>query len=128
MADKSHIIDEHFWFTATTLGVNAFLMSSKLEVGRFAVLAASSVVSLFAVFLVVHRASVHAGIFDGVPGEDLYHRWRNTRRKFARFFPGLAYVLVDCSGALFYLLLIVISCCGVWATQFAASAPAAGQW
>jgi hypothetical protein len=123
MDDKTHIIDEHFWFTATTLGVNAFLMSSKLAVGRCAILVASSVVSLYAIFLVVHRASVHAGIFEGVPGEDLIYRWRNTRRKLARFFPGLAYVLVDCSGALFYLLLIVISCCGVWATQLAGATP-----
>jgi hypothetical protein len=117
MPEKSHIIDEHFWFTATTLGVNAFLMSSKLAIGKTAILTVSSVVSLFAIFLVVHRANVHAGTIEGVPGSGLKYRWRNTRRKFVGFFPGLVFIIIDFSGALFYLLLIVISCCGVWVTQ-----------
>ncbi|MEA3367181.1 MAG: hypothetical protein U9R68_03595, partial [Planctomycetota bacterium] len=63
MAEKGNIIREHFWFTATTIAVNAFIMSADHLQPR-QILGArifSTVISVFTVFLIVHRSAVYAG-------------------------------------------------------------------
>lgn len=123
MADKGNIVREHFWFTATTIAVNAFIMSAGLQ--PLQILWArifSTVISGFAVFLIVHRSAAHADklrypdYLDQIPESEkqFWHKARQTWCHFKLFPKHVPFVICEFGGALFYLLLVVASCVGVW--------------
>lgn len=123
MADKDKIVDEHFWFTATTLAVNAFLISTN-TIQRYAISlkAISTVISLFAIFLIVHRSAAHADKIRMPRGlKRIPERSKTSIHKaketwvFLKLFPKhLLFVICEFSGALFYLILVLGSCIAVW--------------
>jgi hypothetical protein len=60
--EKKTIVDEHFWFTLTTMGVNGFLISiNPNTINPTLVKIASLIISLYAAFLIIHRSAAHAG-------------------------------------------------------------------
>jgi hypothetical protein len=98
MADDNRL-KEHHWFTATTLGVNAFLLTRAGAVSAWTMVIVSTAVSLFAGYLVLERS-------------------QGTERR--GLLAQLRFVMIDeLSGSLFYLLLILISwvavvCSSIW--------------
>lgn len=110
--------DEQFWFTASTVSFNGFLLVQAEVPAGFAVIAAT-LVSLFASYLVVSRWVAVAGLEpknepnlrDGktkVLGRAQY-TWQLAIVS-ARSLP---YVVAEMSGTAFYLLLITIGFIGV---------------
>lgn len=125
--DRSRIVDEHFWITATTLAVNGFIISECLDLSPASLFWArigATVISIFAVFLIVHRSSSDAGILKnwypdrlrGLKREEkkFWHKAWETWCHVKLFPFHLVYVVCEASGALFYLLLVVLSVLGVW--------------
>jgi len=128
MADNN-ILQEHFWFTATAVGINAFLMSSDAKLCHWAVAPiVSSVLSAYAAFLIVHRSAAHAGKIDysaDLPPEHKDRTWRHklveTRCNIKAFVPHVWWIMCELSGAFFYFLLILLSCAGVWLARYTGS-------
>lgn len=123
MNDPGKTLDEHFWFTATTVGVNAFLMSSAIQPKYGAiVIGLSTVVSVYAIFLIVHRSAIHAGKvklpqdLKELPESEktATHKARETWHHMRIVPRHLVFVVCEMSGALFYLILVMTSCIGVW--------------
>jgi hypothetical protein len=123
MSDQ--IVSEHFWFTATTLGLNAFLISADPSPSTaWWARACSTAVSAYAVFLIVHRSAAHAGKLADLYPEDLralsesqkefWHKGRETWAHLKIFPRHLLFVVFEFNGALFYVSLVVLSCLGVW--------------
>ena len=116
MSDRT--LDEHFWFTATTLGFNAFVISSVQGTNqRGLLIIASSVISLLAIFLIVDRFGSHAQRLQ-LPDrlKDIpfaKYSFKDvaafTFFRFTRFFPNLLFAIVECSGSLFYIMLVMAS-------------------
>ena len=125
MADKGTIVDEHFWFTATIMAVNGFIISST-AVSPYAVGAKcfSAAITLYAVFLIVHRSAAYSDKLQNCYPERLKEMSGNNKTFVTKawetwchfkIFPGhLLFVICEFSGALFYLLLAVTSCVAVW--------------
>jgi hypothetical protein len=57
---KNKIVEEHFWFTAITVGFNAFVIE-KMSTDAKGVFYAVTLVNFYAIFLILHRAAAHAG-------------------------------------------------------------------
>lgn len=130
LSRKHRIVDEHFWFTATALGFNAFLISLASKdsaVDAPDVLALCSIiVSLYASYLIIHRSAAYADKLqipkrlEGVEEkeksfldkgqETVYHLWTCARH--------VPWVVFEFSGSLFYLLLVVLSSLGVLYAHF----------
>lgn len=117
------IVEEHFWFTATTLAVNAFLVTSEAAASwGWLTVGFSTVASAYAAFLILHRSAAHAGrLRYPAPINQLSEAQKNGWHKaqetwcHLRVVPSqLLFVLGECSGALFYLVLVVASCAAVW--------------
>jgi hypothetical protein len=85
-------------------------------------------ISLYAVFLVLQRSADAEGEFkepiEDVPGEASEsvverrtarreRKWRETKRNLDVVWHHIPFVLREASGALFYVLLILVSCVGV---------------
>ena len=124
MAGSDRIVDEHFWFTATTVTVNALVASAISKPGApsltFKVL--STVISAFAMYLILQRSAAHAGKIK-VPQELLIlsesdktfrHKIRETWASMKIVPSHLLFVVGEFSGALFYLVLVGGSCLFVW--------------
>ena len=119
---KDRIADEHFWFTATTLGLNGFLISQAAQwrLGTFAALWVGFL-NLYGLYLVVHRAASHAGKLMAPPElQGRSQRERTYRDKLIETKYNLGtvckhvpFVLFECSGALFFILLIITSYFGM---------------
>ena len=118
MAETNRVLDEHFWFTATTLGFNAFVISSDQWTNhRNLMIIASSIISFLAIFLIVDRFGVSAqrlrlpDRFKDVPFEkySLKDVGTFTFCRIKRFFPNLLFAIVECSGSLFYIILVAAS-------------------
>jgi hypothetical protein len=121
MADN--ILQEQTWFTATTLGVNALLMSETAQTKHLlAARLASTVLSAFAAYLILERSAGATGKVD-LP-EDLkkipanqktpWHKVRETAARLKVMPAHLLFVVCEFSGSFFYLLLVLGSCAAVW--------------
>jgi len=122
MGDKDKIVDEHFWITATTLGLNAYLISEKQNLGNsLCTVFFSTIISLYAIFLILHRSEAHADKIKLPPdlqipeSEKTYkHKLRETCCHFRMLPSQFLFVVCEFSGAFFYMLLVFFSCIGVW--------------
>jgi hypothetical protein len=102
---------EQLWYSATIIGLNAFVASQHLAAsaaGRIAIMGVSFGLSLYAVALIVNRARKY--------NEDGYRK-----PAFVDFFDNLKLVCREAEGALFYVLLVVASFLAVAATNAAAT-------
>lgn len=123
MADQDeNVLKEHFWFTATTVTMNGFLLNGIQAITYgFLVKLLSLIVSAFAAYLVIERAASKESEdkelwpdLKDVPGEKKRDRkWREAQRKFHAVLLYTPVVVSEASGSLFYLLLIGASCVGV---------------
>ncbi len=123
MSGKNTVIDEHFWFTATTLAVNGFIISTKFNPPQMAFITIfSTLISCYAIFLIVHRSAADADKID-LP-EDLrklpeskktfIDKGRETWYHLKIFPKHFLFVVFEFSGALFYVFLVFASCVAVW--------------
>lgn len=120
---NSKIVDEHFWFTAITLGFNTFIidkLETKLD-NKWTIFSAF-VINVYAVFLILHRAAAQADRLK-------YPKWleemdENKKRFYHKGLESLIhlwisikmipFVICELSGALFYILLILVSFFGIF--------------
>ena len=123
---NNNILQEHFWFTATTLAANGFLMSANIECQNWYVLKViSTLISLYAVYLIVERSASAANKVK-LP-KDLEKKEpeqktakdkaRETLYRFKIVPKHFLFVVCEFSGSFFYLLLVVASCIGVLLTR-----------
>ena len=123
MSDKSRILDEHFWFTATTLAVNISLFTTN-NLNQHIILTkiASTIVSLYATFLIIHRSAAHADkirmpeSLQRIPeaNKTFIHKAMETWVHFKLVPKHFLFVIFEFSGSLFYIILLVLSCIAVW--------------
>ena len=127
-AIKDRIVGEHFWFTATTLAVNGFLISShdsvKAKIPGAWVIVGAIIVSLFAIYLVLHRSAHYAGKGQHPPPTGAREERKTARHKFAETRYNSRVVcrhilpaICECSATLFYIVLITLSAvavCVIW--------------
>jgi len=113
------IIDEHFWFTATTIGFN-FVVIDKIigKVDFNYVFPYILIVNLYAIYLILHRAAAHAqrlapvsSKFEG--DKTCADKLKETRNNVWSAIKMLPIVIVEFSGSLFYILLITGSFLGI---------------
>jgi hypothetical protein len=120
----SNILNEHFWFTATTLAVNAFLISATIQ-GKYsfaARVAVSTLISVYAAYLIVQRSAGAAGKIRfpedlmKIPADQktFRHKSRETWHTLRIVPSHLLFVVCELSGSFFYLLLVLASCVAVW--------------
>jgi len=123
MENRGKIVEEHFWSAATTMAVNAFIMSAHLSPSQVPwAKGVSAIISLYAAFLIGHRSAAHAdklhypGHLSHIPESDKqpWHKAQETWCHVKLFPRHLLFVICEFSGALFYLILVVISHLGVW--------------
>lgn len=121
MADN--VLREQLWFTATTLGVNALLMSDAAQDGHLvAARIASTVISLYAAYLIIQRSAGAAGKIKlpkdleqvGADQRNWRHKARETWCRFRVIPAHFLWVVFEFSGSFFYLLLVLGSCGAVW--------------
>ena len=121
MPDNTHIPEEQFWFTATTVGVNAFLLSSTVPIPSWLVAPVSVVMSIYCVFLILHRSAAHAEklvtpkMCENVNEKDKTwrHKAAETRMHIRTVFRHIPFVVFEASRALFFVMLAVASCIAV---------------
>jgi hypothetical protein len=108
--------DEQFWFTAAVVSFNGFLLTRAEVPPRYAILSAV-LISVFGIYLVLHRWSAGAGRQPpGAPdaqSASASERLRYTAHEIRVSFAAIPYVIAELSGAFFYLLLIAVSLIGV---------------
>ena len=105
---------EQLWYAATTMGLNFFLISEHFPSSipfRLGATAASLVLSVYAVALIANRARKYED--DALEGG-------YRQPAFSDFFANLWSVTRRPEGALFYVLLVVVSRFAVLATNIAA--------
>jgi hypothetical protein len=112
---RKHQRDEQFWFTATTLTFNGFLMT-KAEIPSSYSVVASLVVSLYAVHLILNRWLAAADLMPKPPSghlKSLNTIWKKTWNELSAECLYLPFALCELSGGFFYVVFIVISFIGV---------------
>lgn len=124
MSEESHeenrktIITQHFWFTATTMGVNGFLISNyeKITYSHFT-LFWITFINLYAMFLIIHRAAYHAGK-NKLPAKltkkpqsqrGFVDKLKETIFHFKIAAQHIPFIIGEFSGTLFYILLVITS-------------------
>ena len=122
---KNDILQEHFWFTATTLAVNGFLMSGTVDCKQLYARVISTLISFYAGYLIIERSASAAGKFNlsedlkTIPSDQktAKHKARETWCRLKIVPKHFLFVVCELSGAFFYLLLVAASCIGVWLTH-----------
>jgi hypothetical protein len=121
MPKDTNIREEQFWFTATTVGVNAFLFGRTAPIPSWLVVSGSVVMSIYCVFLIIHRSAAHAHklvtpkMCEHVEEKDKTwrHKAAETRMHIRVVFRHIPFVICELSGAFFYVMLAVASCVAV---------------
>lgn len=105
--------DEQFWFTATAIACDGVLLSRPDATHPFFAVAAAAAVSIFVVHLVLtrwlHGARRAPAWASGERDASVAARWRYTGQEVRSGIKNLPYVVAECSGSCFYLLLIALS-------------------
>jgi hypothetical protein len=119
---KNRIVDEHFWFTAITLTFNAFAVDKfKDEINSNLIFIASSIISFYAIFLILERAATYSGRIKYPKWLEkieenkkmFYHKGFETLLNIWISIKMIPMVIFEFSGAFFYILLVVFSYLGV---------------
>jgi len=121
MASKTFITEEQFWFTATTVGVNAFLLSCTLPICEWLIATVSVVMTTYCIYLILYRSAAHAGklvkpkISENVDEKDKTwrHKAAETSMYLRTVFRHIPFVVCEASGSLFFVMLAGASCVGV---------------
>lgn len=119
MASQDKIIDEHFWFTATTIGFNFVIIDKVLGKINFNyILPYILIINLYAVFLILHRSAAHAQRLtppsSKLEKDKTYSdKLKETKNNFWSAFKMISVVIIEFSDSLFYILLIVGSFLGI---------------
>lgn len=110
----NNVLQEQLWFTATTLGVNAFLMSGTVPpkhpcMARLV----STVISLYAAYLILERSAGAAGkikLPEGEAAQKTYRdKWLETHDRLKVIPQHFLFVVGELSGSFFYFLLVFFS-------------------
>lgn len=110
--------DEQFWFTAAVVSFNGYLLTTSDVPVVFAIMG-SVLISLLGSYVVMTRW-VHAARRQPQNEPDYRtassrERWRYTGAEAKVAIKSLPYVIAECSGSLFYLVLIFVSFVGaIW--------------
>ena len=120
---RKNIIDEHFWFTATILGVNVSILGlEKIMFPQSITVVVVAFLNAFAFHLILDRSSAYArgnGLNEeGKPHIDfkqsyrivLAERFKLTFWEFKNSLKLIPFLFVEMGSSLFYLLLVVVSC------------------
>lgn len=125
--EHENIRDEQFWFTVTTLGINGFFISSPQQVVHWYVSPiALTLISAYAIFLIGHR---HANLTKTIeyPKQMPAVPWRQNLIKtytHIKIFPSQLWLIIcEFSGSFFYILLLLLSLAGVWASAHNTTTP-----
>lgn len=112
------IIDQQFWFTATIMGVNGFLISysSNIVYTKFTLIWITFM-NLYTLFLIIHRAASHADkikiptkILQKPQGERTpFDKAIETIYHFKACIKHIPFMIAEFSGSLFYSLLVITS-------------------
>jgi cytochrome c biogenesis protein CcdA len=120
--NNKNIRDEQFWFTTAVVGFNGYFLT-RVEVSVWLAVIGVMVVSILGIYLNVNRWAEAANVnpdkvepkFERpAPGT---HRWTkrieytlNEWRVAGKYF---GWVIVECSGTFFYVVIIIVSCIAV---------------
>jgi len=105
---------EQLWYAGTTMAMNFFLISQHFPASmtfRWVLMSVSLALSLYAVALIANRARKYEA-----DASDIGYR----KPAFRDVFANLWMVIRQTEGALFYVLLVIVSCTAVLATNVAA--------
>jgi len=115
---RNRIIDQQFWFTATTLGINGFLISNydKITYNHFT-LGWIIFLDFYAIYLLVQRSASHAykaKLPDNLTikpqaERNFFDKLKETIFYFKVSFKHIPYIICEFSGTLFYILLVLSS-------------------
>ncbi|MFC2152193.1 hypothetical protein ACFLSE_06655 [Bacteroidota bacterium] len=115
---RSKIVDQHFWFTATAMGLNGFLISNcdKIDYSLLTVLWILFI-NLYICFLIIHRSAYHAGKIKlpkklkEIPQSErgFKEKFNETRIHLIICLKHIPFVIGELSGSLLYLLLVITS-------------------
>ena len=130
MADDNHnnIRDEQFWFTATALGFNAFILSSKTEYApKWFVVIISSTISIYAIFLIILRSAKHADKIEYEVKPKAMEKeksWKDksqeTTAHLKAVWKHIPWVIFEFSGSFFFVLIVAFSWIAVLLKLFSA--------
>jgi hypothetical protein len=126
---KTNIVNEHFWFTATTIGVNGLAISQvdKVYISS-TVIGVLFALTVYAVYLIVDRSAQYAmsnantkhitkpvSHYEGSNYLRLIlERLWLTIREFWQYVKHTPFIIMEFGSSLFYILLIGASFWGVW--------------
>ena len=119
--NKANIINEHLWFTLTTITVNGYIifLEGKHGISTITLVIGSIIVSLFALYLILDRAIFYYN-YNQTEGSTKKKYYYNPE-SILRFNPFAAMEFVflrEFSGAAFYFILVLFSCIGVILSKF----------
>lgn len=115
---RNRIIDQQFWFTATTMSVNGFLVSmcDKVNFSTFTFWWITFI-NFYAIYLLIQRGASHA-YKTGLPPKltikppserGFLDKLKETVFYFKISFNHIPYIIGEFSGTLFYILLVLSS-------------------
>lgn len=97
MTDHENIKSEQFWFTATMLGVNYFILEKTCAYDYFVIIPIT-ILNVLAMYLILQRSAAHSKSWDSK---------KNRKEKFKIIIREICEIFKDFSGSLFYFLLIL---------------------
>ncbi|MEX0995827.1 MAG: hypothetical protein WDZ45_02115 [Flavobacteriaceae bacterium] len=113
---RNKIIDQHFWFTATALGLNGYLISGseKIDYSLFTVIWISFL-NLYICFLIIQRSAYHAGKIKtpkkikkkSQSERDFIDKFKETQVNIITSIKHIPFITAEFSGTLLYLLLVI---------------------
>ena len=128
MADNNHsnIRDEQFWFTATATGINAFVLSSKMQLmPNWFVGIISSTISAYAIYLIILRSAKLAEKIKYKVTPKATEKDKNWKDKLLETTAHLKaawrhipIVVFELSGSFFFVLIVLFSWIAVFLRLF----------
>ncbi|MCK5708527.1 MAG: hypothetical protein KAI43_12835 [Candidatus Aureabacteria bacterium] len=117
----SHIVNECFWFTATTIGLNIYFLKEKVllqqSINPLLLLSISTFITLYGIYLIMHRSATHAKKIKipesvaSIKEENKIYtdKLKETLNNLFVVVKHIPFVIMELSGALFFILLIILS-------------------
>lgn len=121
--ETTNRLQEHFWVTATTIGVHGFLMSKlAADVDKGIIFWVSTSVWFLAIFRIAELAAarpvdVPSRTYETKHYDTLTRKCFETIWNFRLLYKRLGFIVFECKGALFYVFLVSCSLCGAWVAK-----------